>query len=261
MKSHAPIWKTVVLSLASAAAAHAAGPQNSADYFFTNESIDGGGLRVSSAHYTSDGSFGAGNFIASADYAQRGGYIGQLNNAPVATNPTFTIASNSTIKIPISMLLSAATDPDGDSISFANVANASAQNGVVSRNGIWLLYKPPAGFTGTDTITWVMQDSEGDQNNGMILAQVIVPPPPLNAPTLNLISVTFDTAPSSTDATLRFASLPGITYLVQYTDSLTPPVTWTTLGAASTTNGVFTIIDPTARNATQRYYRTIAQTQ
>ena len=242
----------IVLTLA--ALVRAAGPQSSADYNFSVESIDGGGLRTSSADYKNDGSFGAGGLIASADYTQRGGYVGQLNNAPVATNYVFTVVSNNIIKVPISTLLSTATDPDGDSISFASVATVSAQNGTVARNGNWVLYKPPTGFTGSDSITWVMRDSEGDQNTGTILAQVTAPAP-MSQPMLNLISITFDTAPNTTDATLSFASLPGFSYTVQYTDSLTPPIAWTTLGTATTTNGVFKIMDATARNASQRFYR------
>jgi hypothetical protein len=107
----------------------------------------------------------------------------------------------------------------------------------------------------------VAQDSEGDRATGTILAQVGPPPAPPDHAALNLIAVTFDTAPGATDATLRFAGLPQSTYLVQYTDSLTPPVTWTTLGTVSVTNGVFQIVDPTAGGASQRYYRTVYQPQ
>jgi hypothetical protein len=142
-----------------------------------------------------------------------------------------------------------------------SVASTSAQIGTTGRSGIWVLYKPPAAFVGSDSITWVMQDSEGDQNTGTILAEVVASPTQPDQPTLNLIPVTFDTAPNSTDATLHFASLPGFSYTVQYTDNLTQPVTWTTLGTAVTANGVFQIVDPTARNAVQRYYRTLAQPQ
>lgn len=256
MKSVASFVIPAFIILMLAESAHASGSQNSADYNFSVESLDGGGLRAASVDYKNDGSFGAGDFIASTDYTQRGGYVGQLNNAPMATNYTFTIVSNSTIEVPIRALLSAATDPDGDSISFVSVASVSAQNGMVARSGNWVLYKPPTGFTGSDSITWVMRDSEGDQSTGAILAQA-TPPAPLSQPMLNLVTITFDTAPNTTDATLSFASLPGFSYTVQYTDSLTPPVTWTTLGTATTTNGVFKMVDPTARNADQRFYRTI----
>jgi hypothetical protein len=76
---------------------------------------------------------------------------------------------------------------------------------------------------------------------------------------LNLVSVTFDTAPGATDATLVFAGLPQSTYTVQYTGSLTPPITWTPLGSVSVTNGVFQIVDPTAGGAGQRFYRALYQ--
>jgi hypothetical protein len=111
-----PALKILCAALCLAlAAVSRAGPQSSADYLFTTEFTDDGGQRTASVDYRNDSSLGAGSFTASADYNQRGGYIGQLNNAPVATNYTFTVISNSTIKVPISALLSTATDVDGDS--------------------------------------------------------------------------------------------------------------------------------------------------
>jgi hypothetical protein len=247
------------LWLALLSPARATGPQGSVDYFFTTESIDAGGLRASSSHYASDGSFGAGGFVASADYAQRGGYAGQLNNAPAATNYLLTVTSNTVIKVPIAALLRTMKDADGDQIAFISVAGSSAQNGAASRAGNFVIYSPPLGFTGNDSFTWVARDSEGDQSTGTILAQVSPPPAAPSQPTINLVSITFNHAPGATDATLRFAGLPQSTYLVQYTGSLAPPVAWTTLGSATVSNGVFKIVDPTAGGATLRFYRTVYQ--
>ncbi len=249
----------ICLCLALAASSRAAGTQSSADYSFTAESIDVGGLRSSSAHYVNDGSLSAGSFVTSSDFAQRGGYIGQLNNAPVVTNYPVTVASNTVIKVPVAELLSSVKDPDGDSITFVSVSAASAQNGVAGHVGNFVVYRPANGFNGGDTVTWVAQDSEGDRATGTILAQVGTPPTQPDPAALNLISVTFDTAPGATDATLHFAGLPQSTYLIQFTDSLTPPVTWTSLGTVSVTNGVFQIVDPTAGGAGQRFYRTVYQ--
>lgn len=259
MKSVSSFFVLLFTVLMLAASGRASGPQTSADYNFSVESTDGGGSRVGSADYVNNASFSAGSFVTSADYAQRGGYIGQLNNSPVATNYLADTYTNTTFKVPISALLSTATDADGDAVTFVSVAGTSEHNGAARRIGNWVLYQPPAGFTGSDTLTWVAQDSEGDRTTGAILLQIGVPAPPPDRPTLNLISITFDSAPGATDATLRFASLPGETYVVQYTDSLTEPVKWTTLGTAPTTDGVFQIVDPTARNASQRYYRTYIQ--
>jgi hypothetical protein len=236
-----------------------AGSQTSADYSSGIESNDGGGSRAASADYSSDVSLNAGSFVSSADYAQRGGYAGQLNNAPVATNYPLTVVSNTVIKIPVAALLNSVKDADGDSITFVSVASGSAQNGTASRVGNFVVYRPANGFNGSDSVTWVAQDSEGDRTAGTILAQVGTPPAPPNAPTLNLVSITFDTAPGATDATLRFGGLPQSTYTVQYTGNLTPPIIWTSLGTVSVTNGVFQIVDPTAGGAGQRYYRTVYQ--
>jgi hypothetical protein len=250
---------TVCLWLALMMAAYASGTQSSADYNFSVESIDAGGLRSASADYVNDGGLGAGNFVSSADYAQRGGYAGQLNNAPVATNYPVTVVSNTIIKVPIADLLNSVKDADGDSVTFVSVASGSAQNGAAGRAGNFVVYDPPPGFTGSDSFKWVVQDSEGDRTTGTILAQIGEPPAPPNQPTINLVSITFDHAPGATDAMLHFAGLPQSTYTVQYTGSLVPPIIWTTLGSASVTNGVFQIVDPTARGAIQRYYRTMYQ--
>ena len=75
-----------------------AGWQSGADYNFGVESLDGGKYPAAGVDYKNDGSFRAGDFITSTDYAQRGGYAGQLNNAPVATNYPITIVSNSVIE-------------------------------------------------------------------------------------------------------------------------------------------------------------------
>ena len=86
---------------------------------------------------------------------------------PIIRSPLSATVSS---KVPISALLSAATDPDGDSISFVSVATVSAQNGTAGRSGNWVLYEPPAGFTGSDSFTWVMRVSEGDQKTGGALS-------------------------------------------------------------------------------------------
>jgi Bacterial Ig domain len=249
---------SAALWLALAATLRAA-PQSSADYSVSVESSDGGGSHAASADYSNDGSLGAGSFVSSTDYAQRGGYVGQLNNAPVATNYEITVVSNTVIKVPIAALLNTVKDADGDLITFVSVAARGAENGAASRAGNFVAYRPEPGFTGSDSIAWVAQDSEGDRTTGTILAQVGLPPAPPNQPTLNLVSITFNNTPGATYATLRFSGLPQSTYTIQYTGSLAPPVTWTTLGSASVTNGVFQIVDPTAGSAGLRYYRTMIQ--
>jgi len=227
--------------------------QSSTDYLVTDESTDGGGVRAASADYNSDSSFSSGDLIFSVHYTQRGGYVAALNNAPVArTNYTISLYTNSTFKVASG---TAAPDPDGDQIAFVSIQNPSAQNGSVSNGVAWLYYQPPLNFIGSDSFNFMVRDSEGDSATGTILAQITAVPAPANAPTLNLIGLTF--VPSTTAATLTFGGLPDSTYEVQYTDSMIPPIIWANLGSANVTNGVFQIVDPTAGSVSQRYYRTL----
>jgi len=230
-----------------------AGPQSSAHYLVTNESVDGGGLRAGSADYASDGSFSSGSLIASADYTQRGGYVAALNNAPVAvTNYTINLYTNGLFKVASGAV---APDPDGDQTAFVSLQNPTTQNGSVSNGVIWAYYRPALNFAGSDSFNFTVRDSEGDSATGTVLAQITGTPVTPDSPTLNLVSLNFQGAA----ARLKFGGLPGATYTVQYTDSLTPPVTWATLGSATVTNGVMTIVDPTAGSASQRFYRTLLQ--
>lgn len=230
-----------------------AGPQSSAHYLVTNGSVDGGGLRVSSADYASDGSFSSGSLIASADYTQRGGYVAALNNAPVAvTNYTISLFTNGIFKVASGAV---APDPDGDQTAFVSLQDPTAANGSVSNGVVWAYYRPALDYTGNDSFNFTVRDSEGDSASGTVLVQITGTPVTPDSPTLNLIGLNFH----STAATLKFGGLPGATYTVQFTDSLVPPVIWATLGSATVTNGVMTIVDPTAGLVPQRFYRTLLQ--
>jgi hypothetical protein len=234
--------------------------QSSADYHFTAESTDGGGLRVASTDYVSDGSVSPGNFVTSADYVQRGGYIGQLNNPPVVLPQTFQRATNATLNILLSSLTgtNGATDPEGDTISVAGFATNTPYGAAVTELAGRLMVYSPKGWTGSDTINWTALDSEGDTAPGVINIRV---PMPTNGPMLNLISAT---ASPGGGATLLFAGFPPATDTtmieVQYTTSLTPPVTWIDLpGTFTVTNGVLTVTDTGYGGTGSRFYRTIYQ--
>lgn len=233
-----------------------AGTSSSADYQVTNEGLDSGGQRTTSADYSSEGSFSFGNFATSTDYKDRGGYVAGLHNVPIAmTNYTINIYTNSTFKVGAG---SVATSPDGDQMIYMLVQNPTAEGGTVANDTSWLFYTPPLNYVGADSFTFTVTDAEGDTASGTIMATITAQPVTSSQPTLNLISL----APTSGSAiTLTFGGLPGATYMVQYTGSLLPPMTWTNLGEATVSNGVMTIVDPTGGNATQRYYRTVYQNQ
>ena len=253
MKRLVPI--SIVLCLALTAPSEAS--QASADYSFTLESIDGGGLTVASMDYTSDGSASPGNFVASEDYVQRGGYIGQLHNALVVVPYTIQRGSNSIVRIPLDALTNSVTEPDGDTVSVASWSSVTGQGGSITElDSRFLQYESPTNYNGNDTAFWTALDSEGDEAQGTILLRIATP---TDGPTLNLISLNVVGA----QATLIFAGFPQTTYetqvQVQYTDSLLP-ANWQNLGVTVVTNGILTIVDPSGGSISERFYRTVYPT-
>ncbi|NCZ97137.1 hypothetical protein EBZ02_08320, partial [bacterium] len=83
------------------------------------------------------------------------------NVAPVATNGSATTAEDSVL----SGSLPAATDANGDSITYAQVSGSGPSNGtvVISPNGTYV-YTPKANFSGNDTFSFVINDGKGGSN-------------------------------------------------------------------------------------------------
>jgi hypothetical protein len=218
-------------------------------------SIDSGGSRVTTANYTLDSSLGGiGDLLTVGSDSLWGGYPAQLNNPPTVPVYVMDRGTNLTTKVLLSNLVATVTDVDGDPVFFVGLANTSTNGGVLATMDGWLLYAPPAGFNGVDGFTWTVQDAAGDQTVGSIIVQVV---PPYPAYSLSLISIT---AGGGSSVTLTFIGIPNLNNVVQYTDNLLPPITWNTLGTVTAgPNGTFQLVDPTAGNSTQRFYRTLVQ--
>ncbi|UAA39872.1 tandem-95 repeat protein [Paraneptunicella aestuarii] len=88
-----------------------------------------------------------------------------VNDFPIAQDDTATTPAGTTVTI---LVLDNDSDPDGDTLE---VFSASTNTGSVSINaGTSLNYTPPAGFSGTATISYSIRDNKG----GSATAQVIV---------------------------------------------------------------------------------------
>lgn len=89
------------------------------------------------------------------------------NRAPTVTNTTASTDDRTTIEIDV---LSTATDPDGDTLT---ISSASAQHGSVAVTASnTLRYTPLAGFTGTDTVSFMVNDSRGGTVTGEVAVSV-----------------------------------------------------------------------------------------
>ena len=93
------------------------------------------------------------------------------NRAPVAVNDSYTTAAALTVAAP--GLLSNDTDADGNALTAIKVANPANGTVTVNANG-GFTYTPTAGFSGTDTFTYKVNDGLVDSNTATVSITVNV---------------------------------------------------------------------------------------
>jgi autotransporter-associated beta strand protein len=176
---------------------------------------------------------------------------GVLDVYSFATNAVETMSAprNTTVNLLIAKLLSKAASSRG-AVALSSVNASSAQGGAVAVNGDYLVYTPPAGFTGGDAISCVLQDG-----HGTIPATVVVTvsdPGGLTGNGSNL-AIRPD---GSGGVLILIAGTTNVTYQLQCSDTLSP-ANWQNFGPpfAMPVAGITNIDDP--GGAGQRYYRTI----
>jgi uncharacterized repeat protein (TIGR01451 family) len=92
---------------------------------------------------------------------------GSLRTTPLARPDSYTATGNVRIQVPAPGVLGNDSDPDGigPAISVTAGASTSAQGGDVTMNADGsFAYNPPAGFEGTDTFTYTLNDNDTPNN-------------------------------------------------------------------------------------------------
>ncbi len=87
-----------------------------------------------------------------------------LNQAPVANRDGLVILRNSTAVL--IDVLNNDSDPESDDLTITDVSQPS--NGTVVNNGTTLTYTPNAGYIGTDTFEYTVDDGNGDQATAQV---------------------------------------------------------------------------------------------
>jgi len=219
MKANTFIWGIVLLSLMFSVSAQAVGSQAGANYNCTTESADGGGQRTTSADYISDSSFGAGSFVASANYAQRGGFAGQLNNPPVARVTTVNRNPGAGLVIAVADLATNWSDVDGYAVALAgvNLTSTNEVQLVVNSDGIFYTNN----LNLNDRFNYTIIDGQGESALGTVVVvpttEVVVGQPK---------SITMD---GGTVTILFVGNVEGYSYKVQRTTNLLTSQ-WVTIG-------------------------------
>ncbi len=105
--------------------------------------------------------------------------VSPVNHPPMAGNFAFTTLRDTPINLGLLFLLSLASDPDGDTVQFDHAVPVSQAGGhtllSLLTNGL-LRYTPPAGFTGSDSFNYVVNDGRGLSATGTVLITVLDSP-------------------------------------------------------------------------------------
>lgn len=98
--------------------------------------------------------------------------INPVNDAPAASDDTYTTSEGTPLSVPESGVLANDQDPDGDALTA--VPADPAQHGTVALNSDGsFTYTPDPGFSGTDTFTYRASDGTADSNVATVTVTVI----------------------------------------------------------------------------------------
>ena len=93
-----------------------------------------------------------------------------INTNPVAVDDTATVPAGVTTIVTV---LPNDTDANGDALAVRSVSSSSTQGGTVVLVGGVVSYTPASGFRGTDTFTYVVEDTRGGFDTGLVNVTVV----------------------------------------------------------------------------------------
>jgi subtilisin-like proprotein convertase family protein len=172
-----------------------------------------------------------------------------INSQPIAGSDQVPRFVPYGAKVKVAMLLSNDSDPEGDTLIFVGVSANSDNGGSIRREGDWIFYTPPSGFTNDDSFTYTITDGHGQPVVGTV--NVRVQSDPLPSP--NLVVTLLDDG----SYRIRFNGIPGLTYRIESTGSLSP-ADWQPLATETAdSSGLFQVVDTPAVGFGQRFYRSV----
>jgi len=206
-----------------------------------NISIPTAGTHEVLAEYAGDGNFtGVTNNLVPAQF---------INTPPVANTDVIERWPTNGAKVQIAVLLSNDTDADGDTITFTSVSAVSANGGGITRNGDWIHYAPPEGFTSEDEFTYTIADSRGQTAIGTV--QVTIKVDTVPSPNLAITDL------GNGSFLIRFDAIPDKTYRIEYTEDMNTP-DWQTLGSGTADEvGILEYLDTPPGGTPRRFYRSV----
>ncbi|MBN2703373.1 MAG: cadherin-like domain-containing protein, partial [Pontiellaceae bacterium] len=147
-----------------------------------------------------------------------------IHDVPTVGNVSFTRTAGKPFKVRLSELLTNTSDPEGSAFDISSVDASSASGYTVSTSGSWL-YMLADSSSGADSFEFSVTNIYGGASSGTV--NLTVDSGEENSSyTLNLVS----TETVGDAVTVTFAGIPGRTFDLQGTESLSEPISWADLG-------------------------------
>jgi subtilisin-like proprotein convertase family protein len=247
----------VTFTMTVTAAAPGVGTPSGTVNFRIDGSIAGSGALSGGVATFTINTLALGSHTVTAEYAGDLNFVGStnaltpnqvINTPPVAGADTIERYPTQSVKVRLSTLLANDSDADGDTLTPV-VSSTSANGGTITLSGGWVTYTPASGWITADTFTYTIADGRGAVVTCTVTVNIKVDVDPGQNLTITDLS--------GGSYRIRGSGIPGRTYRLQFTDTLTP-ADWQLLPGAGVTadaSGVFEFTD-TSGSAT-RYYRSV----
>jgi len=173
---------------------------------------------------------------------------GGTNRAPVFPGAGFSTPQDEQLLVPFTLLLAAASDPDGDPVTVSYAHTTSAGGGSIQLGVDSLTYSPASGFSGTDSFSLTVQDGRGGYTTGSVTVQVVA-----DDGISGFAPPVFERM-SGNRARLHFTGKPGITYRFERSTNLSSWSALQTRTAGADGQVEFIDANPPAGSA---YYRLV----
>jgi len=247
----------VTFSMTVNAVAPGAGTPTGTVNFRIDGSVLGSGTLSGGVATFTTNTLALGSHTVVAEYAGSLNFVGTtnslaqnqvINTPPLAGNDTIVRNQLTGVKVRLSTLLANDSDADGDTLTPV-VSTTSVNGATISVHGGWVFYTPPAGFTNADAFTYTITDGRGGSATGTVSVAILVD----NSQSQNLTI----TALGGNQYLIDGSGIPGYTYRLQYSDSMSP-FDWQDLSGGSQTadsTGKFQYTDTS--EAPTRFYRSV----
>jgi hypothetical protein len=176
-----------------------------------------------------------------------------VNSAPIANPNTIQRSGTKSIKVSITGLLLDDSDPDNDAISLSSVQAATPVGATVTRDANWVYYTPPIDSYDPGSFSYTIDDGFGGSSTAIVTVAI---KPSDNTQAANQTKLISEPTAFGDQIRVTFQGIPGRTYTIEATNSLTPP-NWVPIGTALANSlGAYQFVDPPPLPPS-RFYRSV----